>query len=270
MLDLRQAGQEQEWVLSAPAKQKGGESGGKPIYEVLHGVTFTGLGLLDRKGAGENARIIQVASANKESINNQPEGGPAMDDKNKPDEQPAKGAKKPRNSGADQGGGGSGDQGKRIAELEQENKERKAKVAELQKRVQELESEQQAAANKSQASKLIAQLEKQGVDFGGDEERERELKHLAGLSDEAFTATEVAYERMARQAKADAKTEDKSTERPEPKKESAKASDEPLRSDAGVLPCDVDDRKATLEDQLGDGFMGAYESRVGEPALAGE
>ena len=251
-------------------KQKGGESGGKPVYEILHGVTFTGLGLLDRKGADENARIIQVASANKESITNHTEGGPAMDDKNKPDEQPAEGAKKPRNPGGDQGGGGSGDQSKRIAELEQENKELKAKVSELQKRVQELESEQQAAANKARATKLIARLERQGVDFGGDEEREKELKHLTGLSDEAFTATEAAYERMARQAKADAKTEDKISEKPEAKKESAKASDEPLRSDAGVRPRDVDDRKATLEDQLRDGFMAAYESRVGEPALAGE
>ena len=136
--------------------------------------------------------------------------------------------------------------------------------------MQELESEQQAAAHKARASKLLAQLEKQGVDFGGDEERDKELKHLAGLSDEAFTATEAAYERMARQAKADAKTEDKTTEKPEAKKESAKASDEPLRSDAGVRPRDVDDLKATLEDQLRDGFMAAYESRVGEPALAGE
>lgn len=189
-----------------------------------------------------------------------------MDDKKKPDEQPAEGAKKPGNPGADQGGGGSGDPGKRIAELEQENKELKAKVAELQKRVQELESEQQAAANKARASKLIARLEKQGVDFGGDDERDKEFQRLSGLSDDAFAATEAAYERMARQAKADAKTEEK----PEPKKESAKASDEPMRSDAGVRPRDVDDRKATLEDQLRDGFMAAYESRVGEPALAGE
>ena len=189
-----------------------------------------------------------------------------MDEKDKSEEQPAEGAKKPRNPGGDQGGGGSGDQSKRIAELEQENKELKAKVAELQKRVQELESEQQAAANKSRAGKLIHRLEKQGVDFGGDEEREKELKHLAGLSDEAFAATEAAYERMARQTKADVKPEDK----PEPKKESSKASEEPLRSDAGVRPRDVDDRKATLEDQLRDGFMAAYESRVGEPALAGE
>ncbi len=43
-------------------KYKGGEFQGKPVFEILHGVTFTGLGLLDRKGADENARITQVAS----------------------------------------------------------------------------------------------------------------------------------------------------------------------------------------------------------------
>jgi chitodextrinase len=43
-------------------KFKGGEYQGKPVFEILHGVTFTGLGLLDRKGADENARITQVAS----------------------------------------------------------------------------------------------------------------------------------------------------------------------------------------------------------------
>ena len=41
-------------------------------------------------------------------------------------------------------------------------------------------------------------------------------------------------------------------------------------TDAGVRPLDVDDKKTSLEDQLRDGFMAAYESRVGEPALAGE
>jgi adenine-specific DNA-methyltransferase len=44
-------------------KNKGGELQGQPVYEILHGVTFTGLGLLDRKGADENARILKVAAA---------------------------------------------------------------------------------------------------------------------------------------------------------------------------------------------------------------
>ena len=70
------------------------------------------------------------------------------------------------------------------------NKALKAKVAELQKRVEELEAERQTAANKSRARNLLAKLEKQGVDFGGDDEREMELKRLTELSDEAFAATE--------------------------------------------------------------------------------
>ena len=43
-------------------KFKGRDFNGQPVFEILHGVTFTGLGLLDRKGADENARILQVAS----------------------------------------------------------------------------------------------------------------------------------------------------------------------------------------------------------------
>ncbi len=246
-------------------KQKGGEVGGKPVYEILHGVTFTGLGLLDRKGADENARILQVAAQMETNINRS-EGDSAMEDKDKPDQLPAEGAKKP--AGADQGGGG--EQQKRIAELEQENKQLKAKVSELQKRVQELESQQQAAASKARASKLIRRLEKQGVDFGGEEDREKEFQRLAGLSDEAFSATEAAYERMAGRTKADAKPADKAEDKLEPRKEAARACDEPLRSDAGLRPRDVDDRKATLEDQLRDGFMAAYHNRVGEPAAAAE
>jgi uncharacterized protein YcgL (UPF0745 family) len=48
------------------------------------------------------------------------------------------------------------------SELEKENRQLKAQVAELQKRIQELEAEQKAAASKSRAQKLITKLEKQG------------------------------------------------------------------------------------------------------------
>jgi len=33
--------------------------GGQPVFEILHGVTFTGLGLLDRKGADENVGLVR-------------------------------------------------------------------------------------------------------------------------------------------------------------------------------------------------------------------
>ena len=45
--------------------------------------------------------------------------------------------------------------------------------------------------------------------------------------------------------------------------------DPPLRSDAGVRPKDIEDKKTSLEDRLKSGFMAAYRQRVasatGEP-----
>lgn len=189
-----------------------------------------------------------------------------MDEKTKKDEEKAAEAAKNKPACGAPENPGTDDPQKRISELEKENKALKAKVAELQKRVEELEAERQAAANKSRARNLLAKLEKQGVDFGGDDEREMELKRLTELSDEAFAATEAAFSRMARKAKADAQAKEEKPDKPE-KKEAAKAEDDPpMRSDAGVRPRDVDDRKTSLEDKLRDGFMAAYESRVGAAA----
>jgi adenine-specific DNA-methyltransferase len=251
-------------------KFKGGEIQGKPVYEILHGVTFTGVGLLDRKGADENARIIQVAS--EKGSDEEPTGGPSMDDDLKQaaaKEDPAEGAKK---APAPDGGGGGGNPPvpddpaalkARVKELEKENKDLKQQVSDLQKQVQELEAEKQAAAHRARAQKLIRKLEKQGLSFGTDDEREQELFRLAALSDDAFAATEAAYERVAA-AKAP---------EPEPKKEPAQAAqaskkDPPLKTDAGVRPLDVDDKKSTLESQLKDGFMQAYRDRVGQTDAA--
>lgn len=78
-------------------KNKGGELQGQPVYEILHGVTFTGLGLLDRKGADENARILKVAAAENDGSTTHSEGGPAMDEKHKEtEEREADAAKKLR------------------------------------------------------------------------------------------------------------------------------------------------------------------------------
>ena len=153
----------------------------------------------------------------------------------------------------------------RVTDLEKENRQLKAQVAELQKRVQELEAEQKAAACRSRAKKLLTHLEKQGLSFASEEDREAELKRLAELSDEAFAATEAAYERLPKSAKADKDKEEKPADSDQGGKPADKASTEtPLRSDAGVRPHDVDDRKVSLEDRLRDGFMAAYRNRVGE------
>ena len=243
-------------------KFKGRDVGGQPVFEILHGVTFTGLGLLDRKGADENARILQVASLQSQPDQSQPEGDSTMEDKTKPtDDQAAKtesdaAKKKPAQQEGDPA---------RVTDLEKENRQLKAQVAELQKRVQELEAEQKAAACRSRAKKLLTRLEKQGLSFASDEDREAELKRLAELSDEAFAATEAAYERLPKSAKADKDKEEKPADSDQGGKPAAKASTEtPLRSDAGVRPHDVDDRKVSLEDRLRDGFMAAYRNRVGE------
>ncbi|WP_027182226.1 DNA adenine methylase [Oleidesulfovibrio alaskensis] len=243
-------------------KFKGRDFNGQPVFEILHGVTFTGLGLLDRKGADENARILQVASLQSQPDQSQPEGDSMMEDKTKPtDDQAAKtesdaAKKKPAQQEGDPA---------RVSDLEKENRQLKAQVAELQKRVQELEAEQKAVACRSRAKKLLTRLEKQGLSFASEEDREAELKRLAELSDEAFAATEAAYERLPKSAKADKDKEEKPTDSDQGGKPAAKASTEtPLRSDAGVRPHDVDDRKVSLEDRLRDGFMAAYRNRVGE------
>ncbi len=236
-------------------KFKGRELNGKQVFEILHGVTFTGLGLLDRKGADENARILQVASVQESSTPHQPKGDPTMDEKTKkPDESSADAAKKKQEKQDDNPAPNS--------ELEKENRQLKAQVAELQKRIQELEAEQKAAASKARAQKLITKLEKQGFDFGSGDDRDSELNRLAELSDDAFAATEAAYEKMVKAQKADATP--KSDQEKEQDKQKTKASaDSPMRSSAGVRPHDVDDRKVSLEDRLRSGFMAAYNNRVG-------
>ena len=242
-------------------KYKGGAFQGKPVFEILHGVTFTGLGLLDRKGADENARITQVASERGEVSETLNEGGPTMDEKQKAKDEAALAAKK-----AEEGGGNAADDKARIKELEKENKELKQQVLALQKQVEEMEAERKAAANRARAQKLLSKVEKHGIAFENDEEREKELTRLAGLSDEAFTATEDAFDRMI---KADAEKAGKGETKPENTagKKQAKADetkdDPPMRSDAGVRPRDVDDRKKSLEDRLKNGFMAAYRQRVG-------
>jgi adenine-specific DNA-methyltransferase len=88
-------------------KYKGGEFKGQPAYEILHGITFTGLGLLDRKGADENARIKQVAE-----IQNNEGGNNGMDGENKKTDAEETGAAKNTPVAA------SADNEARIKELE--------------------------------------------------------------------------------------------------------------------------------------------------------
>ncbi|MHB1001949.1 MAG: DNA adenine methylase [Armatimonadota bacterium] len=246
-------------------KYKGAEFSGKPVYEILRGVTFTGLGLLDRKGADENARITQVASKD-ESINDDlTTGGNGLEDiKNKADDQKEDAAKK---KAPDNGGGNVTDPAApvddktRIKELESENKTLKQQVMELQKQVEELQAASKAAENKARAQKLVQRLEKSGMPFDTDDDREQEMNRLAELSDDAFTATEAAYDRMIK-GKAECPCGDKQDEKAAEKPES-NTSSVAMRANANVRPADIDDKKLSLEDKLKQGFMTAYRERVG-------
>jgi len=192
-----------------------------------------------------------------------------MDEKQKDTEERAAEAAKKKDDG---GGGTAPDDKTRLKELERENKELKQQILALQKQLEELEAEKKAAANRSRAQKLLRKIEKSGLAFESDEDREQELSRLAGLSDDAFAASEAAFERMMK-AGPRGHTEDKGAKDRGAGAETAKASsgddDPPLRSDAGVRPKDVEDKKTSLEDRLKSGFMAAYRQRVatatGEP-----
>ena len=253
-------------------KFKGKEFKGKPVCEILHGITFTGLGLLDRKGADEKARITQVADATGSDADASPtqKGGPeAMADDKDTDKDEAvdqDGAKKK----APGGGGSDGGKDARITELEAENQKLKAQLAELQKELETLRAKEKAAANRARAEKLVKKLEKEGFSFDDEDEREKELERLAGLSDEAFGATEAAYRRVPK-PKAEApkkeenddedKAQDKGKDK-KPKPDAKAEAEGKLRTDAGVKPLVVDDKKVSLEDRLKSGLMAAYEERV--------
>jgi len=244
-------------------KSKGAEYQGKPVFEILHGVTFTGLGLLDRKGADENARITQVASQEARQCSCDNTGGNPVDDIQKENEEQLEAAKKKE---APAGGAAPPvDDKVRVKELEAENKDLKNQVLDLQKQVQDLEAQSKAAANKARAQKLVKKLERAGMSFASDEDKDQELNRLAGLSDESFAATEAAYDRAV-QSKADCPNAAKQVadkETPEADKSASASADRQLRTDAGVRALDVDDKKSSLEDKLRDGFMTAYRERVG-------
>ena len=155
----------------------------------------------------------------------------------------------------------------RVKALEKENQQLKQQVVDLQGQVDELLAAQKAAANRTKAQTLVRKLERQGLKFGSDEEKDAEIGRLAGLSDEAFAASEAAYGRLAQAlpGKADAGDKSRQADTTDCGCDKTKAADgttPPLRTDAGVRPLTVDDRSDSLEDQLKQGFQQAYDERL--------
>ena len=235
---------------------KGRTFEGEPVFEILHGVTFTGLGLLDRQGADEQARILQVAA---HTASQPPQGTPTMDDHPSPPDPAA-------TTTATQETPPAKDTAPDSA-LEKENRQLKAQVAELQKRIQELEAAQQAAAAHSRAQQLMVALEQRGIDWG--EGRDAECQRLAALSDEAFTATEAAYTQLLNHRPATSPPTATPASAP-PSPATSTASMHSAATPSGSLPShsmrphDIDDRPPSLEERLRSGLMAAYHHRVGD------
>lgn len=137
----------------------------KPVFEILHNITFTGVGLLDVDGADPGAVIQQVASKENEMDLEQMKARIA--------ELEAQLAAAEEKAKADK------------AELE-------AQVATLQAKVDELEGEKKAIARKARAEQLVETWQKKGRKFADDEAKAAELSKLEGMDDTALEALESA------------------------------------------------------------------------------
>jgi len=229
---------------------KGGSYQGKPCFEILHGIVFTGMGLLDRKGADENALIKQVANFQEEKSMADKDKDTKGQDEFVDEQQPTDTPEKP-----------GGDPEAELKKLRAENARLKKQLEDAQKKIAELESAQAAAARRVKAEQLLKKWEAKGRTFAGDKERDAELERLAGLSDDALTATEAVIDAMASPTSEGADEKDQ----PDPGKKPDASASRNLKADAGVNPLVVDDKRpANLEEKLKTGFMAAYKSQTNQ------
>lgn len=226
------------------ANFKGGAYQGQPVYEILHGVTFTGLGLLDRKGADENAKISKVAHALEAKRDSFP-GAVPMAGANT--EQP-KANKEP----------GGGDSGSGDQDMAQDNKALQAKIKQLEQenqklkqRIEELEAEQQVEARKKRAEHLLAKFEQKAGAISDEDARNKKLKEFSAMSEPEFAAYEKALADMPAPTKSESKQVEATNHR-----------GDGLKTEARVYPYDVDDKPGEDFSDLGDVIMAAYQERI--------
>lgn len=232
-------------------KFKGGEYQGQPVFETLHGVTFTGVGVLDRKGADEQAKITQVAS---QQATQSDEGSTTT---MTPEEKAAAEAaalaaaeSSKKDTDADAAGkgapGGGVPMGEQIKTLQAENDALKKENDALKKQVSDMEAKQKAADNKAKAEKLVKSLIGSGLKFGDDKAVEAEVSRLSGLSDDAYAAAEATYQQVATQLKAQAAAA------PVVADDAAKAAaDAQVKADADKAKADADVKTGTMKTEAG-------------------
>ena len=242
----------------------------KPVYEILHGITFTGMGLLDREGADERAEIRQVASHTPAS-----KGEEAMADE-KDKEKQKKGAEDGPPDPAEMS---DAEKNKLIKKQQGEIDKLTSQVEDLQKQLDEANAAKKAVVRRSKAEKLLALWEEAGRDFGDDTTRTAEIERLMKMSDDAFAATEetvsafAAGKKKPKDEEVDPEADNPDEEDPKDKKKNPFApkkkgkSQGSMRSDAGQTPHDSTDPKPQdLQGKLTTGFLAAYKDRAGIPA----
>jgi len=230
---------------------KGRQYQNKPCFEILRGVTFTGMGLLDREGADERAEIKKVAH-----YHNEQRGECSMaDDKNT------------RDTPVDPAGLSEAEKDKLISKQQSEIDRLMKDNEGLQKKLDEAQAAHQAAVRKTKANTLLKTWEEAGREFESDTSRSAEIDRLLKMSDDAFAATEEAVSAIAaskKKPKDDPDDEDLDDEEEDKKKKKRKAN---LKSDAGVSPASSSNPASNdLEAKLTRGFMAAYKDRAGLPA----
>ena len=241
---------------------KGREFQGKPVYEILHNITFTGMGLLDRKGADERAVITKVASQENKSSeaamseedikklqteNERLKG--EVDDLKRQVETKTKAEETVADEKRRTEAAVKTKKDEEIDRLKQENEALQKQVDDLTGKAKAYEAEKLQTVRRARASELVILWEKRGRSFAGDEDRKKEIERLASLDDASFIAAKSMVDGMPEIAA--------KKETPDPNKPDDPAKKEPkkvLRSDAGIDPNMVDDKPGGLVDRLGKGL----------------
>jgi len=223
-------------------KHKGREYKGKKVYEILHNITFTGLGLLDKVGADENAKILTVATNNNTEDSQMSEKEKTTPDMDKNPDLEVK--LKELQTSADE-------KDDRIKELENQIEKLTKDLDKSQKLVESLEKEKKASLQKAKAESLLKKWESMGREFASDEDREKELSRLAGLSEDALFAIEETVTSFESMNQVEDKVEEKNIQANR-------------KTQGNVKPKPIDDGDVSLTDQLTNGFLQAYKSRIGE------
>ena len=251
---------------------KGKSYKGKPCFEILHGITFTGMGLLDREGADEKAEIKMIArhlppaagdnagseqaAANDASRTHTTERSEAMADS----DEKRVGATPPDPSELSEA------ERMKLIQKQQVEIERLTKELEaLRQKLEDSQAEQRKILRRAKAEDLLAEWEERGRSIAGDEERSAEIERLMNLSDDAFEATAITVRSFAAGVKKDEEEENESDPKSKPpdKKKKKKLSKKAgLDAEADNEPAHSVDCGGSLESRLAGGFMAAYKERI--------